>query len=326
MSNDPSKKIPDDVVIRDSEVFVDPDFTNGDPTLSDAEIAFFKENGFLIKRGFLNEGETFNRIIDYVWDQMPRELVKRDDPQTWLTVPHEQWTEEDAATVGQLTRGGWKVRSNGGIGTESFFTDGLANHPRMRKLVSLFIGEPVRPARRVRGVYVQFPKAPDVEGRLGPHADGTAGHLAAMVLVADVPPRCGGFTIWPGSHHLLHPYSLSVIGNGRKPGSEDAYEQARDAAIRDITPLEFPGKAGDVVLWHPRMIHSPGINLSAELGHPVMRYIVPCDYQRDDITIFDDPERGPNSERQWWVDTRNYHEAVPATPDNIWDGWAFDKG
>ena len=313
----------EDVVSRESEVFAGPNFTNGEPTLSEAEVAFFKENGFLLKRGFLEEDETFKRVVDYVWENVPRGILRRDDPQTWLTVPHDQWTEEDAATVGQLTRGGWKVRSNGGIGTEPIFVDKIANHPRMRSLVALFIGEPVRRARRVRGVYAQFPKPPDDEGQLSPHADGTAGHLTAMVLVDEIPPRCGGFTIWPGSHHRLHPHYATVNGNRRIPDGEEAYDRARDAAIRDITPLEFPGEAGDVVFWHPRLIHSPGINLSADLGRPIMRYVVPCDYQRDGLTLFDDPERGPSSERQWWVDTRNHLEDIPATLDNIWDGWTF---
>jgi hypothetical protein len=311
------------VVIRESEIFADPEFTNGDPTLNDAEVAFFKENGFLVKRGFLYENKTFERIVDYVWENVPRGVLKRDDPQTWLDGPHEEWTEEDAETVGQLKRGGWMIRSKGGIGTESFFVDAIANNSRMRKLVASFIGEPVRHLRRVRGVYVQFPKAPDTERRLGPHADGTAAQLTAMVLVDDVAPHCGGFTIWPGSHHRLHPHFVSIFG-GRRPEDDDAYDHARDTAIRDITPLEFPGKAGDVIFWHPRLIHSPGINRSAELGKPTMRLIVPCDYQRDGLTLFDDAERGPGPERQWWIDTRNHREDVPSTPNNIWHGWAFD--
>jgi len=74
------------------------------------------------------------------------------------------------------------------------------------------------------------------------------------------------------------------------------------------------------------MIHSPGINRSAELGNPAMRLIVPCDYQQDGLTLYEDPERGPGWERQWWVDTRNHREDLPATPDNMWDDWAFNKG
>ena len=318
-----STKVAEDVVIREPQVFVDPDFTNGELTLSNAEVAFFKDHGFIVKRGFLNEDETFERIVDYLWENVPRGILKRDDLQTWLDAPQEQWTEEDTENVGLLARGSWKMRSRGGIGTELFLVDKIANHPRMRKLVSFFIGEPVKCAHRVRGIYGVFPKPPGSEGRLSPHADYTAAQLSAMVLVDEVPPSCGGFTIWPGSHHLLHPHWDTVHGGTIDPDCAEGYGRARDAALRDITPLEFPGNAGDVIFWHPRVLHSPGINHSADLGRPILRLIVPCDYQREDRTLFDDLEYGPGPKYQWWVDTRNFREDVPPTSDNIWHGWMF---
>jgi hypothetical protein len=314
-----------DVVIRDAEVFVDPDFTNGELTLSDAEVAFFKAHGFIVKRGFLNEHETFERIVDYLWENVPRGLIKRGAPQTWLDAPHERWTEQDAENVGLLAYGNWKMRSRGGIGTEPFLVDNLGNHPNMRKLVSLFIGSPVKRARRVRGIYGVFPKPPGSEGRLGPHSDYAAAQLSAMVLVDRVPPRCGGFTIWPGSHHLLHPHWDTMHGSTISPECAQGYCRARDAALRDITPLEFPGVAGDVVFWHPRVLHSAGVNHSADLGRPILRLVVPCDYQRADLTFFDDLEYGPGPNHQWWVDTRNFREDVVPTKDNIWHGWVFDQ-
>ena len=114
-------RISEDVVIRDPQVLVDPEFANGDPTLSEAEVAFFKENGFIVKRGFLQEKETFDRIVDYVWENVPREIVKRDDVQTWFDAPHGQWTEADAEKAGHFARGTWKMRSRK-IGTEPFFS------------------------------------------------------------------------------------------------------------------------------------------------------------------------------------------------------------
>ena len=56
-----STKMAEDVVIRESQVFVEPEFTNGEPTLCDVEVAFFKEHGFLVKRGFLDEA-TVQRV------------------------------------------------------------------------------------------------------------------------------------------------------------------------------------------------------------------------------------------------------------------------
>lgn len=319
-----STQVNKDIVLRETEVFVDPDFTNGKVSLSEAEVAFFKENGFLIKRGLLKDPETCQRIVDYVWENVPRGIMKRDDPQTWFDAPHEQWTEEDIPQVGQLSAGGgWRMRSRDGIGTEPFFLDKIVNNPRMQKVVALFIGEPVKPAKRVRGVYCVFPKPPGKPGRLAPHADSTAAHLEAMVFVDEVRPHCGGFTVWPGSHLLLHPYYDTVFSSTTNADLTAQFSQARDAALQDITPVEFPGNAGDVVFWHPRLIHSSGINHSADLGHPAVRFIVPCDYQRDGLSFFDNLDRGPGPNHQWWVDTRNFREDVPPTAENVWDAWAF---
>ena len=187
----------------------------------------------------------------------------------------------------------------------------------MRTLVSLFIGKSVKFAKRVRGVYCQFPKQPGTEGSLSPHADYTAGQLTAMVFVDDVPPRCEGFTIWPGSHLLLHQYWITIQSGAIDPDLASEYAKARDAAINDITPLEFSGSAGDVIFWHPRLLHSARINHSAEHDQQIMHLIVPCDYQLDGREFFDDLIHGPGPNHQCWVDTRHFHGDVSTTPDNL---------
>ncbi len=92
-------KIAEDVIIREAQGFMEPEFTNGELTLSEAEITFFKENGFIVKCGFLEEREAFKRIVDYVWENVPRGLFRRDDPKSWIGTPSDQWTEEDELQV-----------------------------------------------------------------------------------------------------------------------------------------------------------------------------------------------------------------------------------
>ena len=315
-------QIAEDVVIRDPQVLVDPYFANGDPTLSKAEVEYFKKNGFIIKRGLLNEPETFKRTVDHLWNNVPREIIKRSDPQTWPNAPHDQWTEEDGEKLGLFSNGSWKMRSRNGIGTEPFLLDKIGNHPQMINMVSHFIGEPVKRLQRVRGVYGVFPIPPNTKGQLAPHADQSAAQLSAMVVVDEIPPHCGGFTVWPGSHHMIHPHASTIHGPVGQDRAE-AYGQARDQALTDITPIELWGNAGDVIFWHPRLIHSGGINSSATSPKPVLRLIVPCDYQQDGFTFYDDLIEGPGPNHQWWVDARNFREDIPATPDNIWHNWAF---
>ena len=58
-----STHLAEGVVIRESRVFVDPDFTNGEPTLNDTEVAFFKENGFLIFEFGMGQAEAVAGLI-----------------------------------------------------------------------------------------------------------------------------------------------------------------------------------------------------------------------------------------------------------------------
>ena len=134
-----------------------------------------------------------------------------------------------------------------------------------------------------------------------------------MVLVDETPPRCGGFTLWPRSHLRLHPHWDTVHGGQMASARGEGFRLARDDVLRDITPVEFAGSAGDVVFWHPRMLHSAGVNYSAETT-PLVRMVVPCDYQRAGLSYFDDDQYGARREYQWWVDTRNFKKTCPRQP------------
>ena len=311
-----------DLELIEAAPFDAPTFTNGAASVSADEAAFFKTNGFLLKRGLLDEPEIFARIVDHFWRQVPRGLIERDDPSTWTSGAEGAWTETDVVNVGRLYRGNWKARSRDGIGTEPFIVDAIANHPHMLGVVESFLGTRIKRVQRVRGIYAIFPYPSNQPQRLGPHADYMAAQLAAMVFIDDIPPRAGGFTVWPGSHHLLHPHWDTVHGGTMAEARKQGFQAARDEALRTISPIEFSGRAGDVVFWHPRLLHSGGVNHSAQTK-PVCRLIVPCDYQTDTTTRWDDLEFGPGPDYQWWIDTRNFREDPATTEDNIFAGWAI---
>ena len=321
----------EDVAVREPEVFADAGRASSGPTLADADIAHFKEHGFIVKRGLIDDASVFSQIADHLWDNVPRSVLRRHDPKTWLAAWNGKgesgnfWRDEDVPRVGRCARGNWKMRSPGasGIGTEPFLVQGIANHPRMVAIASAFLGGEIKQARRVRGIYAVFPKPPSAPGRLGPHADYMAAQISAMALASDIRPGGGGFTLWPGSHRLLHPHWDTVHGGKMSPERGEGFRLARDAVLRDITPLEFTGQAGDVVFWHPRMLHSAGVNDSAAGESPTVRLVVPCDYQRAGTSCFDDEEFGPGEKYQWWVDTRNFREDAATTAHNIFNGWAI---
>ena len=61
-----SQQIAEDIDIGEAELFEDPNLADAHLGLSGQEIHFFKERGFIVKRGLLREPELFNRIRDYV--------------------------------------------------------------------------------------------------------------------------------------------------------------------------------------------------------------------------------------------------------------------
>ena len=318
-----SQPVPEDIVVPTAMAYEDPEFATPEPLLNNREAAFFRTRGYIVKRGLIDDPETFRRIVDQIWLNVPRGLLRRDDPDTWTDAPDAEWTEEDALRVGLLAGGNWKMRSREGIGTEDFLVEAIANHSAMRAVAEAFIGGPVKRAERVRGIYCVFPATPGVAGRYRPHADNAAAHLSAMVIADTTPPGTGGFTVWPGSHRRLHIHWDTVHGGAISPERSESYRLVRDAILRDTAPVEFTGVAGDVVFWHPRLLHSAGINRSADGDAPRVRVIVPCDYERADRSHFDDMEFGPGARYQWWIDTRNFREDVAPTEDNMWRDWAI---
>lgn len=285
------------------------------------EVEHFKREGFLVKRGLVQATDEFKAIVDYVWETVPAGVMSRDDPTTWVDEPHKRWPVGAATRIGVLQHSAWKMRSPHLYGREDSMLDVTANHPRVRGVVKQFLGERLERAERVRGVYLVLPKSPSVEGRLGPHVDHSAAQLSAMVLIDEIPARTGGFTVWPGSHLRLHRYWTSCQGAHFNDRIKNEFDEEFKSILRNIDPVEFVGEAGDVVFWHPRLIHSAGINHSAETTTPRIRYAIPCDFQKPGYTFYDDDDLGPGSKHQWWVDTRHFREDPAPTAINMWEDW-----
>ena len=317
--------IAEDTPLPDPTTFVDPEYFRPDSSVNTEEAEHFKREGFIVKRGLLSGTNAFTEVTDHIWRHVPDETIRPNDTNTWIDPATDQWTESVSLRVGLLARNNWKLRSKGpdGIGTESFLTDQMANHTNMRQVVEALIGGPVQPSHRVRGIYCVFPSAPGTTGRYNVHIDYISSHVAAMIIGSEIAPRGGGFMFWPGSHTVLHPYWQTVHGSGMAVEHSEAFRTAKENILRDTMPIEFTGSPGDVIFWHPRALHSAGINRSAEYNSPTIRIIIPCDFQRAGQSYFDDPDYGPGEEFQWWIDSRNVVEDVPPTEDNMWDDWAI---
>lgn len=130
--------------------------------------------------------------------------------------------------------------------------------------------EPVHDPKSVDGHldgYAAFDQDPEV----------TTFPLGAAVYLDDVPPRGGGFTVWPGSHRTAAAYftdhALEAVGgkpnNSQLPAIGDEIgDWDYDQRLHDqCDPYEVAGDAGTVVFWHGLLTHNAGIN-TGENGRP----------------------------------------------------------
>jgi len=256
--------------------------------LTAEEARQFREKGFVIKRGLFSEDE-FRPFIDLWWQQPPVVTAKmsQDDPDTW-EAPGKHWPrdnrwgladdwmgasswpdlaqERPGATTGErigrlpykltrdLSNDVWRWH---GIGHDAAFVAATSAHPKMLHMVETILGGPVKRPGRNRGIYAIFPRdRSGSESRLGPHMDENITELMAVTYLEDVDERSGGFTIYPGSPQKLYPTSAQAHNWVATQRSE----AVMDEIIDNIEPLEFVGKAGDVVFCHGWMVHSAGIH------------------------------------------------------------------
>ena len=87
------------------------------------------------------------------------------------------------------------------------------------------------------------------------------------MYLEDVEPRSGGFTIYPGSAELLYPTSEQAFNWV----ATDRSREVMDFIKREVTPVEFTGKAGDVIFCHGLVVHSAGIHEGSNIRLAVIQ-------------------------------------------------------
>jgi hypothetical protein len=257
--------------------------------LNEDEAAHFRQYGYIIKRGLIPATE-FSPFLDLWWQQPPVKAARmsRDDPQSWVS-PGRYWSSENrwgvsdnwlgdepwpgpedprpGASVGErVGRLPFKLTPRGvandvwrwhGIGHDPEFVNVTSAHPNVLHMAEALMGGPVKRPRRNRGIYAIFPRlASDPPSRLGPHMDENMTEMVAVTYLEDVEPSSGGFTIYPQSPQLLYPTSEQALNWMGTPASDTAMDDIKT----QIQPLEFTGKAGDVLFCHGWMVHSAGVH------------------------------------------------------------------
>lgn len=343
--------------------------------LTAQEAEQFRQTGFVIKRGLIPK-EDFFPFINLWWQQPPVLAAKmsRNDPASW-EAPGRHWPEDNrwglannwmgqgvwpspederpGATVGErvgrlpykltqdISNDVWRWH---GIGHDAAFVTATSAHPRMLYMVEALLGGPVKRPRRNRGIYAIFPRdRSGPESKLGPHMDQNMTELIGVTYLEDVGANSGGFTFYPTSHQRLYPSSEQALN--WVPTNQS--KEVMDDIIANVAPLEFVGKAGDVLFCHGWMVHSAGIHEGSNIrmavfqdfnkvrvrGH--MRWTVAGKYGGARINcnmdgIFalptdntdDDPADGMREvTNQWIMDSNEFVLARHPPLDDMFDEW-----
>jgi hypothetical protein len=239
--------------------------------LNEQQLGFFARNGFLrVER--LVDPRTCARLVDHTWTRLPPDW-RRDDPSTWNDGQH-----LDSCHVADLRvrRGLFQFQKGDLLGNpviEGAF-GAVAGAPGGR-LAQALIGHPLA-KMRVRGLYCIAPVSDSIQYKTGyakPHIESHAAQLVASCYLEDVAADGGALHVWPGSHREIYPLMGSKLEHVVTPAYDQVFTRW---ARRD--PVAVPGRRGDVVIIHHRLLHAPNLNRS-----PRIRYAFFCDYQRDDF-------------------------------------------
>ena len=147
---------------------------------------------------------------------------------------------------------------------------------------------PVDPAvnsEGIRGIYATLPTTEEQGApATGAHTDGHPFMLSVVGLIDDCPEDGGAFTVWPGSHRRLYPVFPMQYDQARIPFYEhmpsfkgiihpQAYHDELENILQDTSPVDCHGKAGDIVLWHHRLVHAASTNHSGIIRQAVLAVI-----------------------------------------------------
>jgi Phytanoyl-CoA dioxygenase (PhyH) len=251
--------------------------------LSQEEVTFFKENGYLIKRGILDRA-LMERARETMWGGAPAQL-QRDNPTTWVG-PFQEKSDDRESVRYEYT---WKYRAPG---KEAWMVQLLPKNPVVWAIAEQLLGVgQVQAPERVRGIYAILPEGNKPDHPYRCHVDQHPFHLGVVAYIDTVQPNGGGFTVWPGSHRQFYPTFAT-----QHTFTPTAATQTVMAQVNQQAYVDCHGEAGDVVFWHHRLGHSAGHNRSNRLRQAVL-----YDFSKRDL-----------AERQ-----------EVATPAHLWTDWAI---
>lgn len=220
--------------------------------LSEAQLEEWTENGYLVLPRFMPRGRLLelSEQLDGLWRDR-----KKDDQGLVVDVFTGTHRERRIPLAKATDRARAKpYKLNDLYLVSSLVRETLLDPELVETLDDLLEGAPilVNSVSMERGTQQRLHTdslyiAPSEAGRM----------VGAMVLLEDVQPGAGPLRFYPGSH-AIPPYTFS---DGRIELTEDeqpdfdAYVQGQ-IAERELTPVDFAGNAGDVIIWHAQLLNA----------------------------------------------------------------------
>ncbi|OQS06220.1 hypothetical protein THRCLA_01738 [Thraustotheca clavata] len=247
------------------------------------EVDFFIEHGYvLLKKAFSTE--TAAACREFLWERLEKDGLNRHDSLTW---PEKHWISES-------------YDKNTGDPWTNVIT------PRLKRAMDQLCGvERWKTEELTCGWWVitfpghaMHPWAPaghwHVDGsRYIHHIDSKESGLLPIFLFNDINPGDGGTAISPGSHHHVAQILHKAAHNGMKGGKVSATAKAWVLKNKKSI-VETQGKAGDVMLTHPFLMHARSKNCGHEVRfmcNPNVGLKNPMNLNREDASEYSPVEK-----------------------------------
>ncbi len=249
----------------------------------------FARDGYLIVPGVLDQGQC-DALVDLVWSLMPANSPRGPSQ---AAPPDWRGRIQDCCNDIPLYQRKGLVRFKAKDGFSGFAAmSAIYDNPTLLGLFAGMLGRP--PATvRVRGLNPNFPFPARVSlnsllgNRLAEPGGGAlldrlmlptppqfpiAGHLethalelGALVYLSDVEADGGALSVWPGSHRLMRLGFDSPIDF--RP---NALYKRFMRLLHRFRPRPLAGRAGDVILFHNRLLHANSFNRADQVRHALV--------------------------------------------------------